>query len=878
MERLVIEKLEGAHRNSVEGVTNAPEVVKNLDFDRGGGYKPLGGIESNWLGDRTLSGILDENGEGILYEAGDDVGTEWRPATFFGDAEVLAYDENGMALLEGSKLWFGNELSTLTGDRFTDDTTLALAPRAGILPPWSRDSTAITGSALYITTDGVLTYGTSAGTVDTPVTETAGTGVIAGTYEFIWWVEAPTDNGLVTYAVGFYSHTVSAEIESCSITLDTVFPVGSAIRFYYRPTTQDRFERFTVVISDGVNAPEATLDGDITAATFVPTGDALVNFAGGRVEPHNGRMWGQGATPPFVGMIPSSQIIRTGGYMLVSGGTYTTEYQYGPVTGTNSVMAVVNDYVEMYLQRIAVTRPSSGKAVYIPLFSNLDAANDGFGIACFLSWQADETTPMVRLYYWDGTTVIGLATFNVPLSQFSLGLASGSTVLISGVTIRGEVTGLTNTALDGWDYDTSWTVTLDSGASVTKTSGSSGPQFTGWTTYQALASTELHIGRAYSGWSYLDLQSLGSRELRVGSLEVGNDVTTRALGDIEDYEPADGLTWTSSSPSLETWTTSAVTNMVIAYETQDVTDEGENAVTNPALTLVYSTTGSVNRGSIDNFLTFSPLASSRITALSSTPAGLLVFMENETFLVRGDPATGDLASQRLSGTLGCDPGVIPARMGSVVMPIYKGEVFAVNLGGGDVDFGGSMVNISRPIWLPDDPFIQVVGEAKRQHVVARTAAGRVYRMDVSEQKWMNDPFDGETDLRWFLPADTDTLYGTRYNVGGYLDVVSDDLVATPLVAWTDLDGGDKNLMKLWRRMEVFTEGVGDGTPTLTYTARGASETVNGIDKGEGRWVFTFKRGIVSPTVGLQLEFLGATEDFVMEPPVVIEYVPRYRQR
>lgn len=876
MERLVIEKLEGAHRNSVEGVTNAPEVVKNLDFDRGGGYKPLGGIENNWLGDREPEFMLLETGDFIHTEEADLLYSEWMPAAFVGPSDVRCYDESGMALFEGASLWLGNELVDLTGTKFTAGPSLALVPRGGLLTPWSRSGNTYDGSALYVTTDGVLTYGGSAGTVDTPVTEVAGTGVVAGTYEFIWWVEAPTDNGLVTYAVGFYSYAVSAEIESLTIALDTVFPTGSAIRFYYRPTTEDRFERFTVVISDGVSAPEATLDGAITGSTFVATPDSLVNFAGGRLEPHNGRLWGRPANPPFTSMIPTDQLIRTGSYMLVNGGTYEADYQYGVITGTNSAMAVVNDYVEMYIQHLEVTRPSAGTPVLVPLFSNLDASDDGYGISGLLSWGDDSTIPLLNLWFQFDGTIIGLGAITVPLDGFRLGQEANARAVIGGFTVRGEVTELVNTALDGWRYGTTWTVTTDTGATVTRDASSTGPQFLEWSTYQALASTRLHVGRAFGGSAYVGDQSLGQRELRVGSLEVGNDVTTRALGDIEEYEPADGLTWTSSS--LETWTTSSTENMVIIYRVENVTDEDENAVTNPSLTLVYSTTGSVNRGSIDNFLTFSPLASSRITALSSTPAGLLVFMENETFLVRGDPATGDLASQRLSGTLGCDAGVTPARMGAVVMPIYKGEVYAVNLGGGDVDFGGSIVNISRPIWLPDDPFVQVVGEAKRQHIVARTSGGRVYRMDVREQKWMNDPFDEVADLRWFLPADVDPFYGTRYNVGGYLDVVSSGIITPPLVAWTALDGGDKNLMKLWRRMEVFTEGVGDGTPTLTYTARGASETVNGIDKGEGRWVFTFKRGIVSPTVGLQLEFLGATEDFVMEPPVVIEYVPRYRQR
>jgi hypothetical protein len=204
-------------------------------------------------------------------------------------------------------------------------------------------------------------------------------------------------------------------------------------------------------------------------------------------------------------------------------------------------------------------------------------------------------------------------------------------------------------------------------------------------------------------------------------------------------------------------------------------------------------------------------------------------------------------------------------------------VYAVNLGGGDVDFGGALSNVSQPVWKPDDPFVQVLGEAVRNHIIAVTNLGRVFRFDVITQQWVNDTFDEVNDLRYVLGAHIAQRYGTRYNVGGFLEVVDPTIIDTPLVKWADLDMGDKNLMKLWRRIEVFTNGS-SGSPVLRWSARGTSGVVNGIDKGNGRWVFTFPRGVVDVKADLEFEFVGAGSGFVFEPPVVIEFAPRYRQR
>lgn len=878
MERHVIEELEGAHRNPVEGVSSPPLEVRNLAFDRAGGYTPVGGRDQSWLGDRAVSGILLEDGDALLLQDSGKLKSEWQPAAFFDAAVQLAYDETSMSLISGPQVWHGNELQSLMGAVFQNENELALAPRGGILAPWRRSGDAFSGGSYYLTSSDILTAGLGAGTA--AITENAGTGMTVTNYEIVWVIEAPTDAGLVVHAVGRREYDdQTVERESLTATLNQVYPVGTVVRFYMRPDTEDTFELLSVVVSDGTNAPAGTLKIE---GTWAPTEDALVNFAGGRAEMHNRRAWGRAGEPAFTPIRPTSFLKRDeGSYMLADGGTFHTTYQYGTVANANMCLVGAGDYAELRLQRFHVQRPTTDQRVVVPLFANLDATDENVGLMVALDWLGTETQPRVRVLLGagSGSHYLDASVTRVNLAAFTLGRSAGSSITVQDLVIKFTLDAVT-AGSSILDVDWTLNVDLDSGASEEVSGGDAlGTGGGDWTSYAGSLNSRLSVGRMCGETSigtFFGSATLGNRALRVTHLEGGNGVTVRAFGGIEDY--ASGTTWTSSSPNTETWTTTAAENMVITYAEEDV-DPDADPIVQTDLTLVYSVPGSVNRGRTTNFLPFTPLVSTKITALASTPAGLLVFMENETFLVRGDPSIqGSLSVQRLTATLGCDPGVIPARVGSVVMPIYKGEVYAINLGGGDVDFGGSVTNISRPVWLPEDPFVQAVYETKRKHLVAMTSSGRVYRLDVDHQKWLNCVFDEVTDLRYLIGANIDQQYGTRYNVGGYLEVVSDDIIDVPWVKWAAQDLGDKNVMKLWRRVELFTEGAVPGAPIMRYSVRGVQDEVNGIEKGDGRLVFTFKRGVVGPTADLEFKFLGATRDLVMEPPVVIEYVPRYRQR
>lgn len=1054
MERHLIEKLEGVNLNAVEALSGAPQVVKNLTFSRAGGLIARGGRWSGWLGQRTPAPVTQENEDQLLYEDDGVLLGEWAPAADFGTDQLLAYDEAGVALLGGPKLWANNEPASITGNPFIAENDLALAPRVGVISRWSSNNVLVYGGAYYRNAaTGEFTYGLGAGTASFGTTGASGTP--AGTYQFAWTVEAPTDGGLVTHAAARAQHVIGGAVTTIDITLSLVYPTGTLVRFYYRPLAEVDFEQFAAFVSDGDTQPTASMSA---AGDFVPTLDALVSFGGGRVEAHNGRMWGRASSPTFMQFQPDTVLVRSDGYMLRAGGGSDTERHRGAVASGNMPMCESGDYVELVARRLYVRRSSTSSDIVVELFDvrkSTSTAHRHFGL---LRYRPGVTQPTLEVKYSVAPTrAHPVMAQRVTLAQLALGTTLGAELDVSNVTLRVTISSATQVGLTGqiiatgnyaltagsppatqsvntltgaftpvlanrtmtatggglyvpgdgeisrpvqtpasWTYSSLPDGVTPAGVSTSHmgrlidVNNATGLRIVGaymglyevvightMTTPQYVATATVNLAVAdslsvvpaaypkvyvealsggvvvksslvsYATWSAgsfaanigLNIDGLrvrivrdddpadtgsftvyelypngslttawadwgswiskeassfalgrippatnvgvgahvtGSRELQVDRISAHRLSTAIvARGTIADY--TSGTTWANGVAPNENWTVDSEANMVLLFTQQAFVGTDADPITQPDLTLVWSTTGSVNRGTVENFVRFSPLSSRRITGLSSTPAGLLVFMENETFLVRGDPEIqGSFSVQRLSGVLGCDINTIPARLGASVAVVYKGEIYGINLGGGDVDFGGSMANISQPVWLPEDPFVQVIGDPERSEFVALTDSGRVFVFDAAGQKWRNGTFDEVGDLRYLLPPDP--TWGVGYNVAGFIEVVDPGLNDTPVIRWDALDLGDKNLTKLWRRIELFTEATGNGTPTLTYTVRGLSATVTGLDQGQGRWVFNLQRGVVGPTIDLRFEFLGATGALVLEPPVVVEFVPRYRQR
>lgn len=404
-------------------------------------------------------------------------------------------------------------------------------------------------------------------------------------------------------------------------------------------------------------------------------------------------------------------------------------------------------------------------------------------------------------------------------------------------------------------------VTVESSASITGVSGS----YASGTTVEAFA---------YEAASYsTEISTRVTAEFYESQLN--SDAGTQVRIDPDDYSAGDSFTDASTSIVWNLDRAGVSKGQILL---QDLAAANIARLNTPS-TIVYSDVGYVNFAStIDQFLQLELIASDEITALVSTPGGLVVFADNEAFLVRGDPSLPQsFSAQRFSSTIGCDDGVRPGRVGGTVFPIWKGRLYSMTLGMGDVDFGSGVQEIGAPIYDPEDPFVQVIGEPRTRQVLVRTNNGRVYRYSTDAQQWMNDVFDNEDGLTFLLPNADDN--GSRYLVGTDLKTAKASSGDSPYVEWQDLDLGSKGMRKQWRRVRAYFGDDYVGTPTLEYEVGSSSGTITGSEEGAGWFTFTLPNGLVNEKMArLRITMVNASFGDEFEPPVVIEFVERYSRR
>jgi hypothetical protein len=157
----------------------------------------------------------------------------------------------------------------------------------------------------------------------------------------------------------------------------------------------------------------------------------------------------------------------------------------------------------------------------------------------------------------------------------------------------------------------------------------------------------------------------------------------------------------------------------------------------PRNTIVWTDVGYINQTAPYAYQTFVPRTSTGVTAITEHPAGVMVFMENEAFIMTGRFTS--LADTRVSlypQAVGTDKGARITRVGSTIFTVWNGRLFA--LGDGEVSL------ISREL-TDDSPFVAVAYDPVHAMLVARKENGRTYRYDVVRRVWFDD-IDGTLDL------------------------------------------------------------------------------------------------------------------------------------
>ena len=285
------------------------------------------------------------------------------------------------------------------------------------------------------------------------------------------------------------------------------------------------------------------------------------------------------------------------------------------------------------------------------------------------------------------------------------------------------------------------------------------------------------------------------------------------------------------------------------------------------------------------------MSSKKITGLASSPAGLLIFGDNETLLLSGDPDANDVRIQRVSGEVGFDDmGQRPVSLGGTVFSIYKGEVWSLTLGMGDVDFGTGIENITENVYgLDDSAFTQLATEPYTNSLLGVKSGSTTYLVyDPSVKAWSRCAvsFTFSTDGTLLSGNDEDGAFLVADTSAGR--VVSKALGGTALedavLEWHGITAGDPTVRKVFRKLAITIDDDASfvDDPTLSYAVKATNSVsglVTGIKTGYGRWEFTFGRGAEGYIMSLLLltfPTLGGT-DVRIYPPVEIYYQTRYRR-
>jgi hypothetical protein len=312
------------------------------------------------------------------------------------------------------------------------------------------------------------------------------------------------------------------------------------------------------------------------------------------------------------------------------------------------------------------------------------------------------------------------------------------------------------------------------------------------------------------------------------------------------------------------------------YRTADARTVPEAASLRAGVRIGYSDVGYINLMRQLSYVQLIPAQSDEFVGMVSTPSGLLAFFENEVYLIAGDPALGNLQIELYPDIVGADPGTRITKMGGVVFCIWKGDVYVLA--------GGQAQAISRPAYLFEDQFVDVVAEPCQKCLVAKTATGKTFRYFIEFQQWFENTI---TTYDFALPSPSDCENNSRYvTTADRIEVVRrDGAPATPYITYKGIDYGDKNRVDAAYGMLVPVSGdFAGGRPILRFKIlEGDDEVDDALSTSsvlayrEGdTWRFYLPRGLKARLHDFRLILDGMEMGDTLEPQLQIEWVPGHR--
>lgn len=307
--------------------------------------------------------------------------------------------------------------------------------------------------------------------------------------------------------------------------------------------------------------------------------------------------------------------------------------------------------------------------------------------------------------------------------------------------------------------------------------------------------------------------------------------------------------------------------------TGDGRTEPEAAKVRGSTVIVYSDIGYVNLMRQGSYLPILPSESDQFVGMVSTPSGILAFFTNEVYLIAGDPALNNIGIELYPDIVGADPGTRPTKMGGVAFCVWQGDIYALS--------GGQAQAVSKPAYLREDPFIEVVAEPCNRSLIGKTQSGKVFRYFLEHQQWFDNTLQ---TFDYMLPNPVNCAIGVRYvqASGDVWTVLRDGTPDTPHLVYRSIDYGDKNRVDSTYGMMVPTEGEFDNNnlPRLYFKILENQDDVEdpgstsfvASHREEGMLRFYIPRGNKARTWDFRLLLRGMGYPDTIEPQLAIEWV------
>lgn len=312
------------------------------------------------------------------------------------------------------------------------------------------------------------------------------------------------------------------------------------------------------------------------------------------------------------------------------------------------------------------------------------------------------------------------------------------------------------------------------------------------------------------------------------------------------------------------------------------------------LTLWYSEQDCGNLCTINSTIEIPAVRSSAITAIVPMASnrygqlgGLLVFCDNETWLVTGDVALNNLDLEPHPILIGCDAGKKPVTLGEIIFVIWQGQLWMLTPEGAKP--------IGNNIKKFGESWQKVRVDPSSQSLIALLSNGKWYRYIIQHDYWLVDlPAPSGTGA--IVDAYPNGAGGLRYGTSGGYEL-----------SWSKLPSGTLPPSKIiYRNLELSGQHSADKIISVrTYTRNyagingmrmhykcngthgdvdtGSAEILNPRNYGniaelEGDTLFTLPRHIRGRQWDIALIYASPDVDLIVEHPIVLTWAQGYTLR